>query len=279
MGQASFKCFSSSFKSGQARVYAELLLPDEEGPLPAAILCHGASSDHRAMKASAECMAKQGIASLVFDFRGHGLSSGVYDGNISDDVLAAFAHLTNYPEIDLTDVGLVGHSMGASAALLAAAELDSVGALVLLSCPRDEFDQPPREFLSNMGDSVIEYPDQGSVPWVGSVLGFVYRLWMKLQGKHMKVNWQRVFEVYKSGALSTALAKMKPCPILFVHCRGDRYSPYQSAVELYQRARAPKDIILEPGGSHSTPRVSRKIRNKWVSWLVAILSQDRKEDK
>jgi pimeloyl-ACP methyl ester carboxylesterase len=267
-----FTSFSTSFNSRGGRLYAKLLLPENGNPLPLAILCHGAGSDHRAVESSAECIAKRGVATFLFDFRGHGLSSGIYDGNTADDVVAAFEHLANYPEIDLNHVALVGHSMGASAALLAAAKLDKLSALVLLSCPPDEFEAPPEEILNKNGNFVVEYPSQCSVPWTGSFLGFIYRPWMKLRGQRMRINWQRFFEVYKSGDLSTALAKVKSCPILFVHCRGDRYAPYQSAVQLYEQARQPKEIILEPGGFHSAPTRSGKLRGKWVNWLVSVLT-------
>jgi pimeloyl-ACP methyl ester carboxylesterase len=155
--------------------------------------------------------------------------------------------------------------------------LDRLSALILLSCPPDEFEPPSEEILNQRDNFVIEYPSQGSVPWTGSFLGFIYRFWMKLRGQRMRINWQRFFEVYKSGALSAALAKVKPYPILFVHCRGDKYAPYQSAVQLYEQARQPKDIIVEPRGFHSSPIRSGKLRDKWVNWLVYILTRRQQE--
>jgi fermentation-respiration switch protein FrsA (DUF1100 family) len=100
---------------------------------------------------------------------------------------------------------------------------------------------------------------------------------MKLRGQRMRVNWQRFFAAYKSGALLAALAKVKPCPILFVHCCGDKYVPYQSAIQLYEQARQPKEIVLEPGGFHSSPIRSGKLRDKWVNWVVDILTRRQLE--
>lgn len=269
-----FTSFSTSFNSGGGKTYAKFLLPDNGDSLPLAILCHGAGSDHRVIEPIAECIAQRGMASFIFDFRGHGLSSSICDGNMADDVLAALEHVSNYPEVDLSRVALVGHSLGASAALLAAARLDRLSALVLLSCPPDKFEPPPAEMLNKGASSVVEYPSQGPVPWTeGSSLGPIYHFWMKLRGQRMKVDWEKFFAVYRSGALSTALAKLKPYPILFVHCRGDKYAPYQSALQLYEQARQPKEIILEPGGFHSSPVRPGKLRDKWVNWLVDVLTK------
>ena len=272
-----FTAFSTSFSSNDGRVYAELLLPKDGAPLPLAILCHGAGSDHRVMEDSATQITGQGEATFLFDFRGHGLSSGVCDGKMDDDILAAFNHLANYPELDLNNVALVGHSMGAGAALLAASKADNLSALVLLSCPPDEFESPPEEIIGMRGNTAIEYPRQGPVPWVKPPLSTIYRSWMGLKRQRMRINWYNFFQEYRSGNLSMALAKMKPCPLLFVHCLGDRYAPYQAAIGLYEQAQQPKDIMLSPKGFHSSPITSGKLRNKWASWLVSALTRSRQE--
>lgn len=267
----SLATFSTSFDSSGGSIYGRLLVPLCGDSPPLVVLCHGAGSDHRVMESSARYFANRGIATFVFDFRGHGLSGGVCDANMADDVVAAMEHLANYEDIDLNHVALVGHSLGASAALLAAAQLPELSALVLLSCPPDEF-EVPEEMLNTHDNFVIEYPAQGSVPWTGSFLGFFYRFWMKLRGQRMRVDWKRFLEAYRSGALSSALARVKPCPILFVHSCGDKYAPYQSAVRLYEQAPQPKQIILELGGFHSSPVRPGRLRDKWMQWLVDVLT-------
>lgn len=62
------------------RLSGLLLLPDRKERVPGTILCHGLGSGLDEVKPSALKLAKQGIASFIFDFRGHGRSKGVFDG-------------------------------------------------------------------------------------------------------------------------------------------------------------------------------------------------------
>ena len=272
MSQVNFISYSTSFGNDGERLYAELLIPRKNPPFPLAILCHGAASSHLSVKASAEQLVLSDMAAFIFDFRGHGLSSGICEGKMACDIKVALQHLSNYPDIDASRVSLVGHSMGAMAVLRAAAEINQLGALVLLSCPSGEFELPSNVNMEDKRHSFIaDYPRMGTVPWVTSPWSFLYRPWMKLHRQHMKIDWRKFLAVYHSGSSLAALLKIRACPILFVHCRGDKYAPYQSALHLYEQACEPKRMILESGG-HATPINSRKLRSKWISWLTSVAS-------
>ena len=58
------------------------------------------------MKKSAKMLAKQGIATIIFDFRGHCTSGGVVDGQMVDDIIDAWNVLKDMPEVDESRMGL-----------------------------------------------------------------------------------------------------------------------------------------------------------------------------
>jgi len=272
--------FSLSFNSSNQRLFGELWLPEEGRPLPAVIFCHGFGTDYRTMRPMAEIMAQRGIATFVFDFRGHGWSGGTCDGNAWEDVVAAFNYLASFPEIDKQHISIVGHSMGAGAALLAAPELKDVYALVLISCPPDDIDRSGEEFvlfyqrLAKSARGLVEYPRQGLPPWVRSFSGLGW-LWMKLRRYRVAVDWEEMFKANQKGALSAALAKMKTCHLLFVHCQGDKLVDYHEVIKLYERTQSPKEIILRSGGFHSMPLLPGKLRQEWLNWLISVLQSPK----
>ena len=98
--------------------------------------CFTCGKDIAAASRVSRALAKKGIAVLRFDFTGLGGSDGDFananfSSNIGDLVLAAKALETQYsaPQI------LIGHSLGGAAVLGAAAQLDSVKAVVTIGAP------------------------------------------------------------------------------------------------------------------------------------------------
>ncbi len=272
-----FNTLRVSFTNSRRELAGELLLPSSSNRIPAAVLCHGMASDHRAMRPSAERLARSGIATLVFDFRGHGPGIEVFDGDVSDEVVSAVDFLKQVPQIDGDRIALVGHSMGASAVLLAAPRLDNLKALVSLAAPPEErmvsnsaHDMMAR-VLEERGISVVEYPRFSPLPWLGLFAGMLAIAWMKIRGYRLRVDWLKCLSLWGTIRASMALQTMRPIPLLFVHCQGDRVSPYETSLDLYEKALYPKYILAPKGGFHSLPLLPSKLRKAWMDWLVGIL--------
>ncbi|GAA1820437.1 alpha/beta hydrolase [Planosporangium flavigriseum] len=136
------------FASADQTLVGSLLLPAGPGPFPAALLITGSgpidrNSDHKRMplgvtRQLAEALAARGIASLRYDKRGVGASTGSFlAAGLSDNVTdsrAALDALVARPEIDVNRLFVVGHSEGALiATALAAQEGAPVAGLVLLA--------------------------------------------------------------------------------------------------------------------------------------------------
>src|SRR4051812_10275255 len=75
-----------------------------------ALLLHGVSASKETMMALAEALAAAGYECTLVDFRGHGASTGVFDGGLVDTIRAATAGDSSRFAV------VVGHSMGAGAA-------------------------------------------------------------------------------------------------------------------------------------------------------------------
>ena len=265
------------FGKPELNLYGELLLPKKKPPLPAAIMTHGLGSGVPALRPTAQQMAKRGIATFIFDFRGHGRSSGICDDNMGADVLAAFHYLSQHPRINRQRIALVGHSMGATATLQVLSELDGLYSLVCLSPPgdpnEDELISSAFETtLAKWGDTDREYPADGYLPWLPAFFGNFSRLWMQLRGYRMRVNWRKYFGLWQTIRMSKILAQKPPYPLLLVHCKGDRAVSTEGVQKLYNESSPPKELWLMPGGFHSTPLLHNSLRHQWINWLATILN-------
>jgi uncharacterized protein len=99
----------------------------------AVLILHGMGADHRAMIPRAHALSREGFATLLLDFRGHGSSSGgttTYGLDESADALTALDWLRRTCPGER--VAVIGVSMGGAAALLGPSPLDA-DALVLES--------------------------------------------------------------------------------------------------------------------------------------------------
>lgn len=143
----SFLAFSKDYKvrGPQGGLAMEVTLPDEFNEdtdrCPMVILMHGIFSSKNIVPipALARALAKEGIASICFDFGGHWKSEGQMQqmtvGKEIEDALAMWDYAKSLPYV--TEIGLLGHSQGGVVASMTAgilaAEGESPAALVLIA--------------------------------------------------------------------------------------------------------------------------------------------------
>jgi dienelactone hydrolase len=110
-------------------------------PGPAVILVHMLNHSRREWDALAQRLASEGIGALAFDLRGHGESGPATPaaGSQSEyaamvlDVRAARRYLAQRADVQQTRVGIIGASIGANLAALAASADATIASLALLS--------------------------------------------------------------------------------------------------------------------------------------------------
>lgn len=259
-----------SIHSQAATLHSKLLLPLGIAPRGGVVFCHGIASDHRQMLPSALRLVEKGFAALVFDFRGHGRSGGIVDGDLDADVKAVLETVMDEPELRGRPVAVVGHSMGARAAIVATSDVP-IKAAVFLAAPDDEL------FAQGGGDLSPEFQRVHSLP---GFVGFPGRpLWqgllgsakMLIQGRRMVIHWGRALKGWVLKQAATALQGALPRAQLFVHCKGDSVVPYGASQRLYSLASQPKAIYLAEGGYHSTPLWPGRVRRTWINWLDEVM--------
>ena len=135
------------FDSGAEHLAGTLTIPPGPGPFPAALLIAGSGPLDRdgstrrlplaVSRTLAEALAAIGVASLRYDKRGVGASSGTFlaaglNDNIAD-ARSALAALSALPEVDPARIILIGHSEGAIIAAALATDQPALAGVVLLA--------------------------------------------------------------------------------------------------------------------------------------------------
>ena len=105
-----------------------LRIPEREKPVAGVVICHpdpryGGRMSDLVVSAVEEALAKAGYATLIFNFRGVGASTGEFDNGRgeTEDCIGAL-HLLHSTE-GVCGVAVAGYSFGAAMALQAAVEL------------------------------------------------------------------------------------------------------------------------------------------------------------
>lgn len=149
--------------AGEVTLAGTLLIPEGGGPFPAVAFVSGSGAQdrdealmgHKPFLVIADFLARRGIASLRFDDRGMGESTGDHVGStiqeFAGDVDGAVAFLASRSEIDHRAIGVLGHSEGGVTGPMAAVGDSEIDFLVLLAPPA----VPLPSLLARQGRDVL----------------------------------------------------------------------------------------------------------------------------
>ena len=117
-------------------LFGWFLAAAQVAPTPAIVVMHGWGANASLMLAVARPMHEAGFAVLFLDARGHGRSDD--DGfaslpRFAEDIEHGLEWLHRQPEVDAARCAVLGHSVGAGAALLVASRRPDVAAIVSVS--------------------------------------------------------------------------------------------------------------------------------------------------
>jgi pimeloyl-ACP methyl ester carboxylesterase len=122
------------FPSGAYRLFGKLRAPDPGAP--ALVLLHGLGFHSFEYDALAPQLARRGLNSLAFDFRGHGRSDGPRGRwTLPDLVEDAVSAVTFLGTRVAGPIGVFGNSLGAIVGLHLAVRMPDVRSLVASGCP------------------------------------------------------------------------------------------------------------------------------------------------
>ena len=123
-GIAQAKSQDISIDGDHGKLAATLQTPDGKDEYPLVIIMHGftANKEGELLKYLADDLEKYGIASLRFDFNGHGQSEGRFQDmtvpNEIEDAKCVYAYASRLPEVK--NISLAGHSQGGVVASMTA---------------------------------------------------------------------------------------------------------------------------------------------------------------
>lgn len=238
------------------RLSARLELPDDERPEAFAIFAHcfTCSKNIKAAVNITRAMSSRRIAVLRFDFTGLGESEGefastTFSSQVSDLVAAARFLEREYEAPRL----LVGHSLGGSAVLVAAAEIPSATAVATIAAPYS-----PGHLRRLLGESADEAERQGEAT-------------VNLGGSSFTIR-KSLLEDLEAQRPAETLAHLKGA-LLVLHSPADRMVGIENAAQIFQAAHHPKSFISLGEADHllSDAADSRYAGEVIASWAARYL--------
>ena len=212
----------------QAIVQKPQLAQGEKCPM--VVFCHGfgGRKEGPLFELIADSLQKHGIASIRFDFNGHGESEGKFEDmtvpNEINDAKKVIAYVRSMP--DVSKIALVGHSQGGVVAAMTAGELkDEISAVALMA---------PAAVLR---DDAIR----------GSTFGKMYN---PLDPPEYVELWgnQRLGRKYITTAFSLPIYETSANyqgPALIIHGNADRVVPYTYGERFHQQWKGSEYILQE----------------------------------
>ena len=225
--------------------------PNEPGKYPVVIMFHGFTGTHiesgRLYVDIARELCGNGMATVRFDYRNHGDSSGPFEDFSIDNALEDAAFMVKYALglefVNSSRVAFLGLSMGGHITLKTYERMSTVPkALVLLS-------------------PAIDFSGLGRVASQGARGDYVYF------GPY-RLRLSNVLRLANSNAMG--VAELVNVPILIIHSKDDQAVPYQQSVEFHSRVKySDKTLMLLDKSGHTFDdyEVRVNVINTIVKWL------------
>lgn len=201
-----------------------------QGPSPALAVLHGWGGNMETMLPLALPLHRAGYALLFFDARSHGRSDQDSFSSMprfAEDLDHALDWLKWQPGVDPRRVGVVGHSVGAAAALLAASRRDDVAAVVSIAA----FSHPQTMMRRLLASWHVPY-----VPFGWYVLLYVQHV---------------IGHRFDDIAPINTVVRVR-CPVLLVHGTADVTVPVAEAEALHTRRGEERGGLLLVKGGHDS---------------------------
>ncbi len=215
--------------------------PATPPPWPAMLVLHGAGSQKENHADFARASAARGWLALAYDQRGHGAAEDEMAPAALADVAAMARFAAGVEGADGT-VCVRGSSMGGFLAIHAAATSALIAGAIAV-CPASE-----DGLRRGLRESQLEFragPDS-----VGGLDAWLSEL-----------------------DLREAVELMDGKPLALLHARGDEQVPFEWSEELYERAAAPRKLVVVPGGHHRSVQHDAELQEVSLRWLERALGR------
>ena len=217
--------------------------PDRAAKYPMVMLLHGFTSkkEHALLTHLANDLEAMGIASVRFDFNGHGQSEGRFQDmtvlNEIEDAKKVFAYVKSLPEV--TSVSMAGHSQGGVVTSMTAGELGrkNIRSIVLMAPAAVLREDSIRGTLFGVKFDPLNPPEYVEILG-GNKVGRGY------------IKTSQDLPIYETAAKYRG-------PAFMIHGTGDVIVPYTYSLR-YQQIYPKSKISLLPGFNHSFTQDTEK---------------------
>lgn len=228
---------------------AKLYLPLDEIPRFYAIFAHcfTCSKNFKAVSNISDTLSRLGVAVLSFDFTGLGKSEGDFgetgfSSNVSDLIMAARFLEENYQAPKL----IIGHSLGGAAVIFAAAQLQSIVAVVTVGAPAD-----PLHVTHLFLEDVEKIKKEGKAE-------------VTIGGRPFTLSKEFLTDLDSQNLLQTLKGMRKS--FLFLHSPHDQVVDITNAADLYHAAYHPKSFVSLNGSDHL---ISDEKESKYAGEIIS----------
>ena len=246
-----------TLQGDHGKLSAILHTPKHQETYPLVIIAHGfnASKDMYLLTDLSAQLNERGIATLLFDFNGHGESEGSFLDmtipNELEDARRVYAYAAKLPHV--RSISMAGHSMGAVVVAMLAGEVgaDKIKTIVLMS-PAPELTEDTAK-----GDLFGVKYDPKNVPQYITL------------SNGLKVG--RAFLITTPDVEIYDLSKLYTGPVFVVHSQDDQLVPYRYGVEfsqIYKDAKLETLYGLDHNFTQDTPGVNKKIADYLAEQLL-----------
>lgn len=204
-------------------------IPADSGqPSPTLIILHGWGGNREMMLPLADPFYHSGYALLFVDARSHGASEGDSFSSLphfAEDLEGALNWLLLQPETDTARIGLIGHSVGAAAALLVASRRKEVAVVVSLA----SFAHPERIMRRYLASKSVPFIPFGwyTLSYIQYVIGFSFE------------------DIAPQNTIGNI-----DCPVMLAHGKDDTTVPVEDAELLHAKSRKGRSHLLLVEGNH-----------------------------
>jgi hypothetical protein len=237
-----------TFDSHGYRLLGRLFLAPGDDPKPTALLLHGLPGIEQNYDL-AFALRDHGWNAVIFHYRGCWGSAGVYNlASLPDDVRACLDYLSTgaHPQVDVSRLVLIGHSMGGWTAVMAAAHDERARAVATISAVVTPgllaFDQEPQEY----------------VPWLPG-----------LTNSDFVAQW-RALGADPRWIATMHASQIAPRPLLVIHSALDAVVPVSHGRLLYDSARDPRQLVVHEEADHTFSWHRAWLREQIITWLDGL---------
>ena len=225
-----------SIDGDHGKLAAVLQTPDGQKSYPLVIICHGftANKEHLLLTSLADKLEARGIASIRFDFNGHGKSDGDFQEmtvlNEIEDAKKIYDYASKLPNV--TSISIAGHSQGGVVASMVAGELGTkkIKAVVLMAPAAVLRDDALRGNIFGKSYDALNPPEY-------------VEIFNNLKVGRNYITTAQVLPIYETAKKFTGAT-------LMIHGTGDVVVPYTYSLhynEIYKRGQ----VELLGGADHS----------------------------